>query len=278
MDPNKAMDLHGAAADGESSALVLGMGLGELSLSDSPLKCVDVTGKEIDMSHATVMKIPYLNTLLLGMFSRIPTNENGAKLLPAPIRVNYLKPIISFVEKEDPLYLISKLAKGDSLLEVTQLMDFLCVPVPEIASLDVIGSGLKDDTKDYNERVCRKTYVFHSAAHGRRGARSYAAIFCLGILLDKFDISNPRVRSVIYNLSLYVESHHWTFKGRCRFHLWGLIKEKCTWFTSKQWNSIEKWRSNESLSETDVSLSDRDCDLASYFSDYDDEACCYSSD
>ena len=63
--------------------------------------------------------------------------------------MSYLRPIISFLEKQDSLYLISQLGKGENLRGLTDLMDFLCVPVPEIVNLEKIEIGLKNDIKDY---------------------------------------------------------------------------------------------------------------------------------
>ena len=244
---------HSAEIDPASS---MQMGMGTLRLEDKALNCVDVNGMELALSDAVVKQIPYLNTLLLGEFSQLPRNKDGAQILPGNIRMSYLRPIISFLEKQDSLYLISQLGKGENLRGLTDLMDFLCVPVPEIVNLEKIEIGLKNDIKDYTERIARKTYEHHSASYGRRNARSYAADFCLGLHLGVFDTSDHKVKLRIYNLCLFIQSHHRTFKERCRFHLSRLMKEKCTWFTSKQWKSIETWVRVDAADETDTSCSD----------------------
>ncbi len=99
---------------------------------EEKLRCVDTMGRVIELEHAIVKRIPYLNVLLLGEFSQLPRNPDGALILPESVNVNFLKPIISFVEKEDSVYLFSKLGEGNKLPGLIALMDFLCVPVPKI--------------------------------------------------------------------------------------------------------------------------------------------------
>ena len=70
----------------------------------------------------------------------MPRNPDGALILPESVNVNFLKPIISFVEKEDSMYLFSKLGKGNKLPGLIALMDFLCVPVPKIETLEITNA------------------------------------------------------------------------------------------------------------------------------------------
>jgi hypothetical protein len=244
---------------------------------ESVIKCVDSSGAKITLSQGTVKKIPYLNTLLLGSFARLAYTSDAETILPECIKNDYLEPIVSYVETDDEIYLVSKLRKHDNLGTLVELLDFLGISTLQIYSLDIIAQNLKDDIQDYTEKIARKVYEFHKAG-GRKVARTAAANFCIGLHLEKFNMSEPTVRQKIYNLSLFVQSHSRTFKERCRLHLWKLMQERCSWFTAKQWKSFEPWvrfadseEDTTDIAETDDltvdKLFDSDLDCYCYFSD-----------
>lgn len=249
----------------------------ETGKEESAMKCVDSSGAKITLSHETVQKIPYLNTLLLGSFARLACTSDGETILPDCIKINYLEPAISYVETDDSIYLVSKLRKQDNLEQLVELLDFLGISPPQIDSLDVIAHNLKDDIQDYTEKIARRVYETHKA-RGRRTARNAAANFCIGLLLGKFSTSEPTVRQKIYNLSLFIQSHSRTFKERCRLHLWNLIRERCSWITAKQWKTFEPWVCFAGPEDDTTDISETDDSTADRFFDSDSDCGCYLSD
>jgi hypothetical protein len=256
------------------------LGFASLCVTDkeeSGIKCVDSSGAKINLSLGTVEKIPYLNTLLLGSFARLACTSDAETILPDCIKINYLAPIVSYVETDDEIFLVSKLRKHDNLGKLVELLDFLGISIPQIYSLDIIAQNLKDDIQDYTEKVARKTYEFHKAG-GRKVARTAAANFCIGLHLEKYNVSEPTVRKKLYNLSLFIQSHSRTFKERCRLHLWKLVQERCSWFTAKQWKSFEPWVRFADSEEDTTDIAETDDSTADKVFDSDSDCCCYSSD
>jgi len=252
------------------------LGIAKRDAEQQVFICMDSKGNQIELRKESVEKIPYLNGLLLGGFAALKSTPDGALLLPEEINVNYLKPVLCYADTGDSLYLISKLRKENQLDKLLELVDFLGIG-PEIPSLMQITIDLKNDIKDYTERIARKTYDHHTANHGRRTARSAAAEFIVGFALDEFDVSDHKIRQTLYNTCVFIHSHHWAFRPRCRTHLWRLMKEKCTWFTIKQWKAFDAWvDASEAFEddETDHSLSSDDHQPAYDSDDY----CGWNSD
>lgn len=244
---------------------------------ESSIKCVDSIGAKITLSHETVRKIPYLNTLLLGSFARLTCTSEGETILPDCIKINYLEPAIAYVETNDSIYLVSKLRKEDNLEQLIELLDFLGISPPQIDCLDVIDHDLKDDIQDYTEKVARRVYETHKAG-GRRTARNAAANFCIGLILGKFSTSEQTIRQKIYNLSLFIQSHSRTFKERCRVHLCKLIRERCSWFTAKQLKTFEPWVRFAGQEDDTTDTSETDDSTGDKFFGSDSDCGCYLSD
>jgi hypothetical protein len=215
--------------------------------ADTAVKCVDSSGFKITLLQASIQKVPYLDTLLFGSFARLSCTSDQVTILPDCIQINYLEPIIKFVETDDPLYLLSKLRKQDSLEKLLESLDFLGLSIPQV-SLEVIDHNLKHNY----------------SAGGRRIGRNAAVNFCIGLFLGHFSITELKVRQKIYNLSLFIQSHSRTFKERCRLHLWKLMQERCGWFTAKQWASFAPWVHlvDPANDTTDISDSETETDYS----------------
>jgi tetrahydromethanopterin S-methyltransferase subunit G len=243
----------------ESKVNELTEAISAASLSDDNVyHCTTASGELVDIKQSTIRKVPYLDVLFdTSKFAAPAKESNGRWMLPSELDdLRLLNPILAYVEKHRPLYLLTRLSCNADVAEVLQLYEFLNIDALAVADLDDIHKRLTDiadtiDSYGYTEVDNRA---------GRSKARDAAAELCCGLVLGTFDTSQHKTRQKIYSRVEYVLGHSRTFHRRIRHHMMATARSKCSWFTATQVRKLEGWmrrqERNDAVSSDEDSAAD----------------------
>jgi hypothetical protein len=243
----------------ESKVCELAEALNATSLSDeSVYYCTTASGELIDIEQSTAHKIPYLDVLFdTSKFAAAAKDSSGRWILPSELEdLRLLKPILAYIEKQRPLYLLTRLSCEADVAELLQLYEFLNNVSLTVADLNDIHERLTDiaDVEDEDG------YTLARNREGRSKARDAAAELCCGLVLNKFAADQHKTRQKIYSRVEYVLSHSRTFHRRIRHHMTATARSKCSWFTAQQLRKLEGWmrrqERNDAVDSDDESASD----------------------
>ncbi|KAL7575551.1 hypothetical protein ACA910_020127 [Epithemia clementina (nom. ined.)] len=219
----------------------------DTSQTDADIVRVSGTDGFVTISPDVLAKIPYFQPLLSGRW------EKGDGGLSCSLKRNVLYACLAYAESnlKNPAVLLTKLeSTSGSVPELIRAMEFLCLSVPKVSTLDELcqlEKALKDTKAEEMTKIARRTYERSYEIPDRCGARNAAAKLCFSLVQQSLDATNSnKIRSKIVNDVLYVVSHARTFGPRLRKHLWRTFEMIFT-LTVKQQKQFDQWVAGDAL-------------------------------
>ncbi|CAF0924784.1 unnamed protein product [Didymodactylos carnosus] len=214
-----------------------------MSLNNIYYKCRFSTGEVVDITKSVIDKIPYLSTLFTnaddGKFKSI-RNDRQEYVLDQKIEYRYYRPIHEYLVTNRSFLLFAKLSKKDDVLQLIDVMDFLCIEQPLIK--------INNETRDQLINV-------ENDSHAHQQARDTAVQFMLTLCKQDYDVNHVETKNHIYRNVLFILSHPHTFGIRLRYHT-SKIAQELFQFTVKQQHNLAKWLSIITNTTTDDDRTD----------------------
>ena len=190
---------------------------------------------ECDILDNVLHKIPVLASLA---DTQLKTHKTASgAFVYSNADLVHLKPIIKFATTDNPFFLLADLSVSENVIRVLELMDELCVTLPELVPVDIL-KGLRHTQGAHREYASKWDYWDESSE--RYIARQHVGLFALALYSGTFDMRETKVRHQVYESVLFVMSHPSTFHFRVRTHIKSLYDIRVKPYLTKKQDAIIK--------------------------------------